>query len=337
MTTPWGAALLASLLPLAGVGLVAPPAAAASGRCAEGSGVTVVVDFGPLGGGTRVGCAPGGADQPGSQVVPAAGFPMTYVSGAPFVCRISGLPDADEEDCSGTPPADAYWGLFWSDGDPATWTYATVGITGLEVPEGGSIGWRWQDGGGRDLPGAAPNADPPTDEPSEEPSDEPSDEPGDEPSGEPGDEPSGPDGQGNGQGNGPGNGPSPDPGGSAGSGPAAGPAATPTPSAPAASPSRGGPSAGAATGSDAAPRRGPAHRTAEERERGDRDRQAAAVSSGQDGAGDEDGGVTRALEPASGEATPGGSSALAPWLAGVVLLALGAGAVVLGRRRRTGG
>jgi LPXTG-motif cell wall-anchored protein len=48
----------------------------------------------------------------------------------------------------------------------------------------------------------------------------------------------------------------------------------------------------------------------------------------------------RALEPVAGE--PSGASsdddgAVLPWLAAGALLALGAGAVVLGRRRRSGG
>ena len=331
MSTRTPAAFLAAVLSLLGVGLVPTPAQAAGGRCAEGTGVTVVVDPGPLGGGVRIGCAPGGADQPGSQVVPAAGFPLTYVSGAPFVCRISGSPGADVEDCSGTPPADAYWGLFWSDGDPATWTYASVGITGLEVPEGGSIGWRWQDGGARDLPAAAPNADPPIEEPSPEPSPEPStppstppddpDEPSDGPSREPRDQPRGEV--------------------RGGAGPTTGPTATSSGSA---SAGTGGPSASASAGgrdgaaSPSGPRtRGPARRTAEDRaaDRREKERETpAAVADGEDpSAGDAS---VRALEPVAGEASGTASSPVAPWLAGAVLLALGAGAAVLSRRRRTG-
>ena len=318
MSTRTPAAFLAALLSLLGVGLVPTPAQAAGGRCAEGTGVTVVVDPGPLGGGIGVGCVPGGAGQPGSQVVPAAGFPLTYVSGAPFVCRIGGSPGADTEDCSGTPPADAYWGLFWSDGDPATWTYASVGITGLEVPEGGSIGWRWQDGGARDLPGAAPTAEPPADEPSQEPSQEPDDpdEPSDEPSRDPRDQPRG------------------EPSGG-GAGPSTGPTATASAEATPAAPSASGdarprPSDPATT--RAAPRRTPKERAADRRD--DRESSAAAAMDGEDpSAGDES---TRAFAPVAGESTEPASGSVTPWVAAAVLLALGAGAAVLSRRRRGG-
>jgi hypothetical protein len=83
---------------------------------------------------------------------------MSYVSGEPFVCRIQGRPDSSSEDCNGTPPANAYWGLFSSDGKPATWSYSSRGVSSLKVPAGGSIGWRFQNGGSLDRPGAAPTA-----------------------------------------------------------------------------------------------------------------------------------------------------------------------------------
>ncbi len=145
-----------ALVALGAAGLVSAPAQATSGRCAPGTGVTVVVDFGSLGGGTRVGCDADGAGRAATRVVPSAGFALTYVNGQPFVCRISGKPGPDEESCATTPPADAYWGLFWSDGTDGTWAYATVGVAGLSVPEGGSIGWRFEDGGADEKPGASP-------------------------------------------------------------------------------------------------------------------------------------------------------------------------------------
>ena len=41
--------------------------------------------------------------------------PPTYdAASAGYVCRVSGKPADDP--CVNTPPADAYWGLFWSDG-----------------------------------------------------------------------------------------------------------------------------------------------------------------------------------------------------------------------------
>lgn len=133
------------------------------------------MDFGPLGGGTDIGCDPNGAGAPASEVVPAAGFPLTYAAGDPFVCRISGLPGESDESCARTPPADAYWALYWSDGTSSQWSYSSSGVAGLEVPAGGSIGWRFQDGGNRENPSAPPTAAKPS--PSPQPSSSPSPKP----------------------------------------------------------------------------------------------------------------------------------------------------------------
>ena len=146
--------------------LAGAPAAAQSGRCAAGTGVTVVVDYGPLGGGTQIGCDPSGAGKQGSQVVEAAGFRLTYVQGEGFVCRIDDKPDEAHESCQHTPPEDAYWALFWSDGKSTTWKYSSIGVGGLKVPKGGSIGWRFEGSGTRQDPGAAPTQNPPKPSPS---------------------------------------------------------------------------------------------------------------------------------------------------------------------------
>ena len=149
----------AGLVVVTGGTVAAPPATAADDRCAPGSGVTVVVDFGPLGGGTPIGCDPDGAGQPASQVVPRAGFSLDYVTNEPgFVCSVQRKPNPSSS-CGRTPPANAYWGLFWSDGSSSTWNYSSTGVGGLKVPAGGSIGWRWQNGGPRDLPRAAPTTE----------------------------------------------------------------------------------------------------------------------------------------------------------------------------------
>ena len=168
-----GAGLAALVLVFLGAaGFAAPGAEAAPGRCQPGTGVTVVVDYGPLGRSTAIGCDPGGAGDPASRVVPAAGFPITYAAGQPFVCRIDGLPDVEAEPCNRTPPADAYWGLFSNDGKGGGWVYSSQGVATLEVPAGGSIGWRFQDGSGRDVPGAAPTPPAPASSPSPDPTHE---------------------------------------------------------------------------------------------------------------------------------------------------------------------
>ena len=154
----------------------AGPASAASGRCAPGTGVTVVVDYGPLGGGVVIGCDPDGAGKPAPQVISAAGFTLDYVqSQQGFVCRVDGQPAS--EDCQDTPPGNAYWGLFWSDADPASWVYSSEGVGSLDLPAGSSIGWRFQDGGSRESPSQPPTAAKPSPSPEPKPSKTPSPKP----------------------------------------------------------------------------------------------------------------------------------------------------------------
>lgn len=139
------------------VALAAAPASAHASEdtCAE-TGVTVVVDPGPLGGAPWSRCDADGADRSVAQVLARLDLDVDYVAGQPFVCRIDGRPDPSREPCSRIPPQDAYWGLFWSDGEEPGWSYATAGVATLRVPAGGSVGWRFQDGGERELPRTAP-------------------------------------------------------------------------------------------------------------------------------------------------------------------------------------
>jgi hypothetical protein len=143
----------AALVGAAAVTLPAAPAHAAA--CSPGVGVTVVVEFGALGGGNPVACDPGGAGDAADDVTERVGFALDPVASQPgFVCRVDGKPASDP--CQRTPPQNAYWGLFWSDGKGG-WKYSSTSAGSLEVPAGGSIGWRWQDGGGTDYPATAPN------------------------------------------------------------------------------------------------------------------------------------------------------------------------------------
>ena len=148
------AALAVALVPLVGI---QGTAGAVDGRCAPGDGVTVVVDYGRLRSGIDFFCDRDGGGKTVSAVMAAAGVDWQYTSGQPFVCRIEGLPGPERESCSDTPPANAYWGLFWSDSSPR-WTYASQGATSQRVPNGGSVGWRFQSDGETDVPGAAPTA-----------------------------------------------------------------------------------------------------------------------------------------------------------------------------------
>lgn len=142
---------LALALLVAGVGL-APAPAAAAGFCTHG-GVSVVVDFGALGGGVRTGCDATG-NRNAAKAFANTGHPLTYAQRQPgFVCRVDGVPSSDP--CVNTSPADAYWGLYWSDGTSG-WKYSTLGVGSLEVPAGGTVAFSWQDGGTADPPGTGP-------------------------------------------------------------------------------------------------------------------------------------------------------------------------------------
>ncbi|MDI6910263.1 hypothetical protein [Nocardioides sp.] len=146
-------AVAATLVAAAYAGLPAAPASAAG--CASADGVTVVVDFHELGGGVQTACVADGGGQTASQLFPAAGFPLDYVQRQPgFVCRVSGKP-ADNP-CVNTPPADAYWALYWSDGKSGRWNYATSGAGGQHVPDGGYVGFSWQGSDDSAPPGASP-------------------------------------------------------------------------------------------------------------------------------------------------------------------------------------
>src|SRR3954447_8300365 len=88
-----------TLLAAATVGsaTIPAPAYASAGRCAQGSGVTVVVDFGSLGGGARIGGDADGGGKGGSSTAPPGASPVTSVASQPdSACRISGVPGAGQ-------------------------------------------------------------------------------------------------------------------------------------------------------------------------------------------------------------------------------------------------
>lgn len=169
------AGLVAAAL-AAAAGLVGLTSAPASAALCAGAGVNVVVDFNGLGGGVQKGCDPNGAGRSADRVFEAAGFNLTRVANSPgFVCRVEGKPSPSQEACANTPPANAYWGLFWSDGKSGRWTYATTGVNGLEVPNGGFVAFSWQGSESKDPPSASPvNAKPaPTKTPTPTPTKKP--------------------------------------------------------------------------------------------------------------------------------------------------------------------
>ncbi len=144
LLTRLAAAVLATSA--AGLGFVAGTSAPAdAAACSGASGVTVVVDHGALGGGVDQVCNPSGGGNAASSNFTGAGFALTYVQSQPgFVCRINGQPASAA--CVNTPPTNAYWGLFWSDGKSGSWSYASMGAGSLTIPDGGYVAFAWQTG-----------------------------------------------------------------------------------------------------------------------------------------------------------------------------------------------
>jgi len=145
------AALLAAVVVAAGlVAAEARPAFAAA--CAPGTGVTVVVDFGPLGGGVTVGCHTGDPAT-GLAALTGAGFTVTGTQrwGLAFVCRIDGKPTPAQDPCVNTPPATAYWS-YWHASPGGAWTYSTVGAGAYNPAVGSVEGWRFGSGQAPSIP-----------------------------------------------------------------------------------------------------------------------------------------------------------------------------------------
>jgi hypothetical protein len=161
---------IATFLAAAGLGV---PAAAQAATCSTSHGVTVVVDFHQLGRGVQATCDAGGAGRTGAQQMADAGHHLTYVQRQPgFVCRVDGTPADDP--CVNTPPDNAYWSLWWSDGKSGTWSYAAQGVASLDVPDGGYVALSWQGGDSKAPPRVTPKAHPapslsPTPQPSSRP------------------------------------------------------------------------------------------------------------------------------------------------------------------------
>lgn len=208
--------LVAAVFLAAATLAVVPTSPAAAAACSSAEGVSVVVDFHELGGGVRQVCDTDGAGKYASAQFTESGFDLTRVQRQPgFVCRVDGLPSSDDEPCVNTPPADAYWGVWWSDGKSGSWSYSSQGVDSLKVPEGGYVALSWNNSSTKSPPGATPTAHASSPSPSPSPSGP------------------GPSGGGGGGGNGAGSGGS---AGSSGGGAASGAPGTPSATAPSESP-----------------------------------------------------------------------------------------------------
>ena len=133
-----------------------PPSSDALPGCTPTAGVTVIVDFTPLGGQVMRGCAPG-TPATGLAALQQAGFTVTGTQryGDAFVCRIDGLPTANQQACVNTPPANAYWAYFHALPGQTQWTYSTGGAASYQPPPGSIDGWAFGSGGAPSVPPSA--------------------------------------------------------------------------------------------------------------------------------------------------------------------------------------
>lgn len=158
-----GAVALVALLAsgVTGLGPTAPAAAGpdattpvSKGPCVRGSGVTVVTQ-GLAPATTR--CTTHVAGIVARESFARAGHELRDAVRTPgFVCRVDGRPVEEASDCQVTPPATAYWSLWWSSGD-GRWTYADVGAGSLTLPRGAWVAFSWHSG---TAPAAPPSIRP---------------------------------------------------------------------------------------------------------------------------------------------------------------------------------
>ena len=131
----------------AAIALAAVPASRADDanrECDNNQDVTIVVDFASLGGGVNVRCAPQPINN-GFDVFRRANVSYERVNNSELVCRIAGKPGSDTEDCTNTPPGNAYWG-YWTANRGGEWKYQNYGPGARKPPPGSIDGWSFQTG-----------------------------------------------------------------------------------------------------------------------------------------------------------------------------------------------
>lgn len=144
---------------LMGAAAVVGPSPAEASSCPGTAGVTVVVEFRELGRGSAQSCVADGGGRTADRLLKDAGYALDYVQRFPgFVCRLDGEPADDP--CVNTPPADAYWGLWWSDGTSGKWTYSSLGAASLTLPSGGYVAMVWDGSTGTVSPASTPAVHP---------------------------------------------------------------------------------------------------------------------------------------------------------------------------------
>ena len=146
MTTPIQLIrILVAVIVGAAGGTVVTTGAAYASACPAGTGVTVVVN-------SSVGCDRNGGGSAASNVSDAGHSVSNYRG---FVCSVDGSPDPAKA-CHSYAPANAYWGLFWSDGMSGKWSYASSGAYSLNVPAGGWVALKFQTSSSTSYPGITP-------------------------------------------------------------------------------------------------------------------------------------------------------------------------------------
>ncbi len=158
---------LAALALLTGPVILSPAPAYAATCSSTRSGVTVVVDFGSLGGGVSIACA-GGDPASGYAALTGAGFTPTGTRDPGFVCRINGKPSAAQDACVVTPPTTAYWS-YWHASPGGSWVYSSVGAMGYDPAPGSVEGWAFGAGSPPSITAPRPPAPPPPTKPKPKP------------------------------------------------------------------------------------------------------------------------------------------------------------------------
>ncbi|WP_436699324.1 hypothetical protein [Nocardioides sp. BYT-33-1] len=149
MTLGSASRAVAATILVAATAVLLPQSGASAAACGGAKGITVVVDSNQLGAGISAGCDADGGGYAASNFADA-GYRIEYSQAAGmsgFVCKVNGNPS--DGDCTET---DAYWSLWWSDGRSGSWTYASRGVGGLTVPDGGYVAFSWHQGAGRAAP-----------------------------------------------------------------------------------------------------------------------------------------------------------------------------------------
>jgi len=134
-------AVCAVLLGACLAGAAPASATGTAGSCAEGGGVTVVVDFGDLGPQPLIRCAPG-TPANGIAALQEAGVDVagSQKYGLAVACRIDGKPGPDVESCAGMPSATAYWS-YWHASAGGQWESSQEGAQTSKPVSGGFEGW----------------------------------------------------------------------------------------------------------------------------------------------------------------------------------------------------